>query len=210
MYTACIIACGTADFLCLGDCARDFDLNVLDCPCRKNCPNGCPCDSYECPQTTTETTLTTTTVAPYTTVLILNTAFDYNVPVLTDSSGRVDTDLAFTFDENTSVRYSCSVTFKNQHFVYGGFGVYKRQISRIEGCQLRRIRDLPFDHERASCAAVGDDRIYLCFNLNSADHKKCRYAPGPEGPFYDAPLSNYDHEDARIAASPSNITGSIR
>ena len=156
--------------------------------------------------TTTKTTTTTTTKTPVTSILILNTKLSQNVPVLTDSSGRVDTNLAFTLDDNTSVWGSCSVTFQNQHYVYGGWGDYTRQISQIDGCRLRRIGDLPFDHYYAACAATSDDQIYLCFNgASSSDYKKCRYAAGPEGPFTDVTLSNYEHRHTRIAASPSNL-----
>ena len=121
-----------------------------------------------------------------TSVLILNTEESDNVPVLTDATGRVDRDLAFTFAKNTSVSYSCSVTFKNQHYVYGGdpYDGYERQISRIDGCRLRRIGDLPFDHHFGACTAVNDNRIYLCFqdgSDSSGDKKKCRYTTNPEG-----------------------------
>ena len=150
----------------------------------KNCRNGCPCENYECSQTTTDTTTTTTprtrtTVAPKTSVLILNTAVGRNVPIITDATGRVDTDLRFTFGDDTSVWLSCSLTFQNQHYVFGGSSGYVRQISRTVGCRLQRIGDLPFDHYYAACTAVGDDRIYLCFDLNSADHKTCDSTTGP-------------------------------
>ena len=121
-----------------------------------------------------------------TSVLILNTEESDNVPVLTDATGRVDRDLAFTFAKNTSVLNSCSVTFKNQHYVYGGYVYdgYERQISRIDGCRLRRIGDLPFDHYKGACTAVNDNLIYLCFqdgSDSSGDKKKCRYTTNPEG-----------------------------
>ena len=149
MYTACILDCDTADVLCVAACARDFDSNVLECPCNKNCLHGCPCDNYDCPLTTTQSTTTThltlTTVAPGLAVLILNT-FNGNVPVITDASGQFHSLSRFTFDENTSVWRSCSITFRNHFYIYGGDGDQERQISRVDGCRLR-IGELPFDHK---------------------------------------------------------------
>ena len=231
VYTACIVGCDIGDVLCLAACGREHDANLLNCPCMSNCINGCPCDNYECPQatttasittmtttattaTTTSTTMTTTTVAPCTnctSVLILNSYYTSNQPVLTDASGRVDTNLDFTRDKNTIVYKSCSVIFKNQYYVYGGVGSdynRSRQISQIDGCRLRRLGDLPFYHIHATCTAGGDDRIYLCFNSYyfNDDLNRCRFATQPEGPFYDVPRSNHGHIFARIASSPSNFT----
>ena len=220
IYISCIVGCKAGDVQCLTDCARDLDLNMLECPCMKNCPYGCPCDNYQCQQTTTQTTTTTTasttlitttttttttTANPNTSILILSTRYYNTKPVLTDSTGQTDTNLGFTYDEDAIVHQSCSVTFKNQHFVYGGNDNYSyRQISRIDGCQLRRIGDLSFDLNYATCTTVGNDRIYFCFTeYKSTDRKKCRYATDPEGPFFDIPESNKEHRLTRIAASSS-------
>lgn len=143
----------------------------------------------------------------------MNTYSSSNIPVITDATGQVNANHAFTMDQNTLVYKSCSVTFKNQHYVFGGShhgidGDYSRQISQIDGCQLRRIGDLPFDHSYGTCTAVGDDRIYLCFNDGSwagDDYEKCRYATRPEGPFSEVALSNHHHRFARIAASSSKM-----
>ena len=218
IYTACIVSCDAGDFRCLATCTRDLDQSLLDCPCQSNCPNGCPCEKYECPQTTTAITTTTasitsstTSMTPSTSVLILNTATNLNVPVITDSTGRVDTNFSFSFEEGTSVYKSCSIVFKNHHYVYGGSGDFIRQISVIDDCKLKRFGYLPFDHYYAACTAVGNNRIYLCFNADwegddYGDRKKCRYAPHPGGPFSDDLIGNYDHPYIRIAASSSNIT----
>ena len=191
IYARCLNQCTSNDFECIATCTRDFDRNLLDCPCRQNCPNGCPCDNYKC--------------APDS-VLILNTYLPGNVPVITDASGRVDTNTGFTFGENTSVFEVCSVTFQNEFYIYGGKGSFARQISKIVGCRLDRVGTLPFDHQYATCATSGDDRIYLCFDYRgSVDEKKCRFATHPEGPFSNVPDSYFGHTGARIAASPSKF-----
>ena len=161
VYTACIVACDAGDVRCLAACSRDLDLNLMECPCMKNCRNGCPCENYECSQTTTDTTTTTTprtrtTVAPKTSVLILNTARYTNPPIITDATGRVDTDLRFTFGDDTSVWLSCSLTFQNQHYVFGDSSGYVRQISQIVGCRLKGVVDkkiTPF-YNQSSAEAV--------------------------------------------------------
>ena len=205
IYLACIVDCGNGGSICLAACVRDFDKNLLDCPCMENCSDGCPCDSYECEQTTT-TSSVATTVAPKTSVLVLNTFREYNVPVKIYANGRADNSLDFTIAENTQVAHSCSVTFRNQNYVLGGHLGNSRQIGRIEGCRLETIGRLPFSHRHATCTTVGDDRIYLCFNVEgTSDYKQCRYATQPDGPFFDVPFSNHDHRLSRIASSAGNI-----
>ena len=85
-----------------------------------------------------------------------------NVPVITDSTGKVDTDFNFEFGENTSVYYSCSIKYKNEFFIFGGnYGDERRQISKISGCQLEQIGALDFDHYYGTCTDVNDMRILL-------------------------------------------------
>ena len=110
------------------------------------------------------------------------------------------------FDENTEVFWSCSVTWRNHFYVFGGYSE-TRQISKVTGCKLTSIGTLAFDHHYAGCSIVGEDIIYLCFNGNNADdYKKCRSAAEPLGNFTEVPLSNYQHKDIRIASSFSKLT----
>ena len=182
-----------------------------DCPCQENCPQGCPCANYECQQTTTSSL--TTTSAPGSSVLILNTYLSDNVPVITDANGRFDTDLAFELDANLTVYGSCSLTFKNEFYIFGGGENYhqdqewtedmSRQILKVDGCGLRKIGSLPFEHNRGGCAAVGDDKIYLCFG--DWESESCRYASHPTGSFNDVRTGFFEHGSIRIAASKGNI-----
>ena len=58
------------------------------------------------------------------------------------------------------VHESCSVTFKNEFYVYGGYsGHDKGQISKVEGCQLRRISNLPFKFYYGGCTTVAENKI---------------------------------------------------
>ena len=47
-YNRCLVECPTGDFLCIGACNREYQKTLEDCPCRENCPNGCPCENYDC------------------------------------------------------------------------------------------------------------------------------------------------------------------
>ena len=180
----CILSCSSGDLLCIASCSRELQDNLLFCPCQSGCPNGCPCEEYVCPTTTpstiTTTALTTTTTSTTTTasaqkteVLMLNTREFHNVPVITNASGRQDRNFFFLYGENTAVYNSFGLTFRGEYFIFFGDSK-KNQISKIEGCQLKNIGQLAFSHNSEGCASVGNNKIYLCFNNNSADYKSCR------------------------------------
>ena len=210
LYMECLFNCTHGDTVCVANCSRDFNSNLLQCPCQPGCPDGCPCPEYQCPSTTTPvittttattTSLTTTTAAPtYTTILILNTFQTANVPVLTNSAGRDDKDFDFSMGENTEVYESCSMNFKNQHFVFGGDSE-RKQISQIIGCSLTRVGTLSFDHNRGACTNVANNKVYLCFG--SGDYKKCRFATSPTGQYTEVQESTHEHRHTKIASSNS-------
>ena len=92
----------------------------------------------------------------------------------------------------------------NEFYVIGGTSDYsgdKRQISKLNGCQLDRIGTLDFDHSFAACTVFDESLIYLCFNNNSADYKKCRVGSDPLGDFTETPSTTHDHRVINIAAS---------
>ena len=216
IYNQCIIGCLPGDFECLGACARDYDENKNVCPCQSNCPNGCPCPEYQCPaestttgMTTTTTTMTlatattlkTTTTSPGESILILNT-WNANNAVITNGNGKEEypgNDFSFTFGKNTEVYKSCSVTWRGEFFIFGGFDD-KKQITKLNGCRLERVGSLSFDHYGGTCAVVNDEDIYLCFDYYS--YKTCRKASEPIiGAFKKINPTNYEHKFTRIAAS---------
>ena len=171
---------------------------------------------YQCPETTTSpsttttasttsTTTTTTTKAPLlaTEVLVVNTYKSYNVPIITNADGREDTNFDFVFGQGTEVRYSCSMTWNNEFYIFGGYS-NTRQISKLIGCQLTRIGELEFDHQYGACSNVADAKLYLCFNYKSSDSRICRVATSPMGVFQVIIQSLYEHGRTRIAASEGN------
>jgi len=154
------------------------------------------------PVSTTSTTTTTTTKASLlrTEVLVLSTYSWDDVPIITNAAGRQDTNFDFVFGEGTEVDYSCSMTWKNELYIFGGRS-QKRQISKLIGCQLTRIGELEFDHYLGACANVADAKLYLCFNDASGDYDKCRVALSPTGIYEEINRSIHYHAFTRIAAS---------
>ena len=201
----CIISCAHDDMGCFMKCSQDYQANLGQCPCQPGCPNACPCPVYECPVTTTTTPVTTTTAESVKTqVLILNTYKPVNVPVITNAQGREDRNFYFLMGENTEVKYSCALTFRNENYVFGGLDE-KRQISKIVNCQLKNIGQLEFDHYYGGCANVADEKIYLCFNFATDDAKKCRVASSPASQFEEIAQSVSEHRWTRVAASQCKI-----
>ena len=109
------------------------------------------------------------------------------------------------FGQDTEAYLSCSISWRNQFFVFGGIN-QRRQISKLIGCELTRVGTLDFDHYYAGCANVADNQLYLCFNtVDTADYKKCRVASDPLGNFAEITQSAFEHRYTRVAASNSKF-----
>ena len=198
-YYQCVVFCTPGDVGCITQCSRELEIQMDQCPCKvllqmksfyinfifkSGCPKGCPCPEYECPDTA---------------VLVLNTYYSTNVPLVIDSSGN-SRQPNFEFKDETEAEYSCGVSFKNRMYIYGG-GYDKKQISKIVDCSVTRVGSLAFDHYRAGCATGGDE-VYLCFNYaDSNDYQKCRKSANPEKDFQETSMSNHPHCRTRTAAS---------
>jgi len=208
IYHDCVYTCPPADFSCVGSCARDFEQGIEGCPCQSGCPLGCPCENYCSDSTTASTTSTTvqstTTVADLSAVLILSTFKAANVPVLIDAAASEDNDFNFEIDEWSEVDRSCSLTWQNELYVFGGRS-RKTQISKVKSCRLEPVGQLAFEHDYGSCVSVAADKVVLCFNYQSGDYKKCRMASSPTGAFSEMSLSIYSHKATRIATDDEFI-----
>ena len=203
-YNKCLINCPSGDVICLASCARELEQNTETCPCRSECPSGCPCPSYDCsasPSTTPVTTQTTTLGEEKRTVLILNTYWELHTPILTDNSGRYDINFLMVYGDETSAFRSCSVQWRNEMYIFGGKDNFSRQISKLEGCEILRVGTLGFDLKKGACTTIGDRRLYLCFNYTANDSRTCRFASGPLDTFTATESSIFEHQGIRIAAS---------
>ena len=132
-------------------------------------------------------------------VLILSTKTAF-VPVLTNAFGREDKDFNFEIDEEAEVYYSCSLTWQNELFVFGGKSK-KNQISKVQSCRLAPIGQLAFEHSSGDCVNVAGKKVVLCFNDARDDRNKCRVASSPTGAFSKMKLSQYEHGKTRIATN---------
>jgi len=83
-------------------------------------------------------------------------------------------DIWFVYGDKTDVYESCSVTYQNRFYIFGGH-YEKRQISMINGCKLERTGDLNFDFYYGSCGAFSmpEEVVLLCFPATSSDRTKC-------------------------------------
>ena len=52
----------------------------------------------------------------------------------------------FEYGTDTTPHKSCSLTFQNKAYVFGGFK-NGQQISRLNGCSLERIGELSFEED---------------------------------------------------------------
>lgn len=167
---SCIVSCA-GNTTCYIQCDHDFKDTIKECPCNENCATGCPCEGYVCSDDEISTTA----------VLVLSTHYEPSDPILVDFRGRVDREMVFTLEADTSVTGSCSVKFQGKFYVFGGVGTGRdgtRQISRIQGCSLiRQDEDLPFDFKHGACNSftLADEVAFLCFSESTADnaYKTC-------------------------------------
>ena len=68
----------------------------------------------------------------------MNTLYSSNVPVLTNASGENDRGLNFVIDDDADVWRSFSLTWRGEHFVFGGY-TKRNQITKITGCELKNV-----------------------------------------------------------------------
>ena len=141
------------------------------------------------------------TVAVKSWILVLNTRYLSNVPLIIDGKGQ-SKEIEFTFESGTEVEYSCSIVWQGKMFVFGGYN-YRRQISVVDQCRLKKKGVLPFDMITGACAQNENREVFICFQnyRDSSTWKSCRRSSGPLGNFSKLPNSKYDHRDARIAVT---------
>ena len=128
------------------------------------------------------------------------------MPVITDSSGKAEyagEDFDFVFGDETEVKASCSVTYRGDFYVFGGYQKQNQnQISKLAGCSLKRIGSLDFGLYYGACAAVKEESIYLCFSHSYG--KKCYIGANALDTFSRVKESQFDHKLTRIAANDGN------
>ena len=92
---------------------------------------------------------------------------------------------------------SCGVKFQNDFYVFGGF-TKNRQISKVDGCSLKRVGDLNFDFYHSGCTAT-ESGVYLCFSYFGL--KQCWFSGHILAAFDQLQDSNFEHLYTRISSS---------
>ena len=166
------------------------------------------------------TTICSTTIKTTTALSTINEKFDSVLllngknAVLRSLDGQIY-DFDYSVDDDSYARGHCSITFKNENFILGwvlnvedksyfflyrsGSGTYKQQISKLVGCDLRRIGSLSFDIGTSQSCATGNGKIFVCFGSSQKD--MCYRSTDPLGQFTSIGRSSYVHFDTNIAAS---------
>ena len=134
-------------------------------------------------------------------MLILSTWVSSSVPVITNAAGDVDRDFHFSIDGNAKVFQTCSLTWQNEQYIFGGSRDYKQQILKVNSCKLELVGALSFDHIEGGCVNVANNQIYMCFNNHIGDYRQCRVGSSPLGQFKVIPPSRVDHQAAKIATN---------
>ena len=135
-------------------------------------------------------------------MLILNTCAANNVPIITNAAGDVNSGINFSIDDDAEVYQSCSITWNNQFYVFGGVNKLT-QISKVTNCRLEIVGELAFEYPLGACVNVADELIYLCFDHYNG--KKCRLGASPIGKFNEITSSHYEHKSNRIATNNGEL-----
>ena len=48
LFMQCTFSCDAFDLACHQQCTADYNDNLQKCPCGAQCPDGCPCDHWNC------------------------------------------------------------------------------------------------------------------------------------------------------------------
>ena len=119
VYGQCTLDCyppvGAPDDIatCVVGCSDAFIDDHNNCPCQAGCPEGCPCDDYDCQIDDSTDDYS---------VLVLQHGGGNNKldPFVIDFNGSVNKEVTFRFEDNTDVYAACSVLYRERWYVFGG------------------------------------------------------------------------------------------
>ena len=131
------------------------------------------------PQTTT---INNSISAERTSMLILSTKKKANYPVVLNVKGESYRPFNFELGNAVTVSWSCSLTWKNNFYIFGGWGDQNKQISKLVGCKMTRLGSLSFDFYAGGCANMNNRRLFLCFDYSHT--RDCHYADEPESIYH--------------------------
>ena len=132
-------------------------------------------------------------------MLILNTKNSANYPVVLNAKGESYRPFNFELGNAVSAAYSCSLTWRNNYYMFGGSGGQDKQISKLVDCKMTRMGSLSFPFNYGGCANMNNRRLFLCFDESHAND--CYFADEPEGIYHETQSSTSSHKRSRIASS---------
>lgn len=187
----CVVQCNASDQTCLSNCSRAEKDCIYQCPCQKECPKGCQgCSHPVCE-------------IPENPILILSSLnadeMDHNIHsyarIMEWNGNYINDSVGFTFGEDTGLNHSCSTILNGELWVFGaGYpGDEDRQYSKVHGCELKRMGDLPFDFELGACNnfMFEIEKLLICFDKRAT--QTCHTFDGTS--FEVAPSSIYAHAE---------------
>ena len=136
--------------------------------------------------------------------MAVNTRYGKKRAYLINIRGGFD-HLDFEFGSQTEIFYSCSVQWKNQYYVFGGWHE-KRQVSVLNGNRLERKATLGFNYDNGACAVISEKTVVLC---SGYVFWLCRKSENPLGSFTYLPKGNYNHFWTSIASIDGKNTSII-
>ena len=117
----------------------------------------------------------------------------------------MDSNPGFTFRSETHVNRGCPAMLNGDMYVFGGRsgggqfgGPTSPQISKINGCSLDRVDDLPRDFDNGACGTYlfPEERVMLCFSWRAGssedNYSQCMSYDGSNVDT-SFPLSHYEH-----------------
>ena len=119
--------------------------------------------------------------------------------MLTNAAGTEIKDFYFEIDEESQVLNTCSVTWENELYVFGGQFPKTKQIKKVTSCRLEVVGELAYGNYFGDCVNFANEKIVFCFNNIVGDFNKCRMVSSPTGAFTEMARSQHGHALTKIA-----------
>ena len=171
VFIECTNNCDSFDLVCHTDCSDAYHDQLTLCPCKEGCPNGCPCENYECYEEEEEVNHDEDMH-----MLIFNphnsgqkpsyNVIKFSMFNTTDGFQEEMHQVGITQPNlfRTEASHMCSFVNNGRMFLAGGIEQYKkkRKFGELIGNEVKQLADLPMDFSRGICAGdIGKDKIAM-------------------------------------------------
>merc|ERR1719259_734607 len=198
----CLEDCGESTE-CSSSCYRGNIVCVDACPCHTDCPMGCKqCKNPVCKEQLA--------------LIIHNRPSTANLefkPMLFDFQGK-KINFNFEVEKDALVwENSCGAWFNGEYHIITGKrkdGIDLKIISKIDGCSLKKIGELPFNIDRGvrcigvPSSAKSSDKIFLLDTDDCRDDSKAAIYDGETWRDTNLPQYIYDYDSANMALYNGN------